>query len=331
MKELIQYINTTKGAVAVAVICLLSTSTFIVMKLLNVSFINLLVRIMHGTTTGIGKFINKKEVKYNRNLEIGKINKKRAQYKLYNLLNDLTIDLGIKRQGVTPYEFLFLLMLLSAVISSVLGWVVFGNTIIVILSYPVILAGVACTFYTKANLAHDLRIEAVIEAENIICNNISGGVVVAVRNSLDALPKDVKQEFKEFLDNIEHENYFIKTALLDLNNKLGSVADEFISKCIMFELEEEHGIIGIFSDVVEMNNIKTEARNSMKRKFEQVSTQFLIGASMIIIFLFGVIAIFPVVRNFYFNNTIGQLLLLIDGTILIGEFVFITYLRAQEL
>ena len=52
---------------------------------------------------------------------------------------------------------------------------------------------------------------------------------------------------------------------------------------------------------------------------------------MIIVFLFGVIAIFPVVRNFYFNNTIGQLLLLIDGTILIGEFVFITYLRAQEL
>lgn len=331
MKELIQYINTSRGAVSVAVIGITITSTYIAMKILNANFITLLVRLLHGTTTGVGKFINKKEVKYNRDLEIGKINKKRGQYKTYNLLNDLTIDLGIKRQGVTPYEFLFLLMALSAVISSAIGWVVFGNTVIVVLAYPIILAGVVCTFYTKANLAHDLRIDAVIEAENIICNNISGGVVVAVRNSLGALPNDVKEEFKEFLDNIEHENYFIKTALLDLNNKLGSVADEFISKCIMFELEEEHGIIGIFSDVVEMNNIKTEARNDMKRKFEQVSTQFLIGASMIIVFLFGVMAVFPVVRDFYFNNTIGQLILVADAAILIGEFVFITYLRAQEL
>lgn len=331
MKELIQYINTPRGAVAVAIIGLLITATYIAMAVLRVSFIALLVKIMHNTSSGIGKLINKKEVKYNRDLEIGKINKKRLQYKTYRLLNDLTIDLGIKRQGVTPYEFLFLLMVLSGVISALIGWVLFNNTIMVLLSYPIVLAGVVCTFYTKANLAHDLRIEAVIEAENIICNNISNGVVVAVRNSLEALPKDVKQEFKEFLDNIEHENYFIKTALLDLNNKLGSVADEFISKCIMFELEEEHGIVGIFKDVVEMNNIRTEARNDMKRKFERVSTQFIIGASMIIVFLFGVIALFPVVRNFYFNTSIGQLILIADAAILIGEFVFITYLRAQEL
>jgi len=331
MKELIKYIKTPRGAVAVAIIAILVTVTVIIIKLLNISFIELLVKIMHNTSSGIGKIINKKETKYNRDLEIGKVHTKTLRYKTYRLLNDLTIDLGLKRQGVTPYEFLFLLMVLSAVISAGIGWVIFSNTLIAIVSYPIVFAGVLCTFYTKANVAHDLRIEAVIEAENIICNNISGGVVKAVRDSLDAIPKEVRQEFKEFLDNIEHENYYIKTALLDLNNKLGSVADEFISKCIMFELEEEHGIVGMFQDVVEINNIKTEARNEMKRKFEQVTTQFIIGATMIIVFLFGVIAIFPVVRNFYFRNTIGQLILVADAAILVAEFVYITALRAQEL
>jgi len=331
MKELIKYIKTPRGAVAVAIIAILVTVTVIIIKLLNIRFIELLVKIMHNTSSGIGKIINKKETKYNRDLEIGKVHTKTLRYKTYRLLNDLTIDLGLKRQGVTPYEFLFLLMALSAVISAGIGWVIFSSTLIVIISYPIVFAGVLCTLYTKANVAHDLRIEAVIEAENIICNNISSGVVKAVRDSLDAIPKEVRQEFKEFLDNIEHENYYIKTALLDLNNKLGSVADEFISKCIMFELEEEHGIVGMFQDVVEINNIKTEARNEMKRKFEQVTTQFIIGATMIIVFLFGVIAIFSVVRNFYFRNTIGQLILVADAAILVAEFVYITALRAQEL
>jgi len=331
MKEILQYLNTPRGATAAAVIAVVATTICIIMMLYGINFITLLVKIMHNTSSGIGKIINRKETKYNRDLEIGKINKKRTRYKLYKLLNDLTIDLGLKRQGVTPYELLFLLMVFSAVISIIIGSVLFDSLMVTILAYPIILAGITCTFYTKANVAHDLRIEAVIEAENIICNNISKGVVKAVKDSLDAIPKEIRQEFKEFIDNIEHENYFIKTALLDLNNKLGSIADDFISKCIVFELEEQRGIVGMFQDIVELNNIKTEARTDMKRKFERVKTQFIIGATMILVFLFGVIAVFPVVRNFYFNNIIGQLILIGDATIIVGEFVYITALRAQEL
>ena len=331
MKAIIRYLNTTHGAVVIAIIAIVISAIIIITRALKISFTGLLVKVMHNTTKGIGKVIYKKEVRYHRDIEIGKINRKNKRYRLYRFLNDLTIDLGLKRQGVTPYEFLFLMLVLSFIIAAVVGWGLFSKTIIVILSYPIIAFGVICTFYTKANLAHDLRIEAVIEAENIISNNINDGVVVAVRNSYDSLPKDVKMEFKDFLDNMEHENYYIKTALLDLNNKLGSVADDFISKCIMFELEEEHGIAGIFKDVVELNNIKTQARTDMKHKFERVTTQFIIGVSMILIFLFGVIAVFPVVRNFYFKYTAGQLLLVGDAAIIIGEFVYITYLRAKEL
>lgn len=48
--------------------------------------------------------------------------------------------------------------------------------------YPILVVGVFCVLYTKANVAHDARIEAVYEAENIICNNIQLGVVPAVRS-----------------------------------------------------------------------------------------------------------------------------------------------------
>ena len=138
-------------------------------------------------------------------------------------------------------------------------------------------------------------------------------------------------DFKDFIDNVEHKNYHIRTALMELNNHLGSVADDFIKKCIVFEMEEEHGIVGMFKDIVEINNVKMEMRTEMKRRFEEVKVQFIIGAIMIFLFLGGVIAIYPDVAYFYLKMPIGQIILALDLLIMVAEFVFITYLRAKEL
>ena len=69
----------------------------------------------------------------------------------------------------------------------------------------------------------------------------------------------------------------------------------------------------------------------MKRKFEEVMFEFLIGLGMIFFFLGGVIALYPMLQKFYFTNLIGQILILLDALIVVAEFVYITFLRAQEL
>ena len=109
------------------------------------------------------------------------------------------------------------------------------------------------------------------------------------------------------------------------------MADDFIKKCIVFETEEETGIVGMFKDVVEVNTIKMEMRIEMKRRFEEVKQSFIIGATMIFVFLGGVIGIYEDVRAFYFNTPLGQIIIAIDLLLLILEFVYITYLRAPEL
>jgi len=154
---------------------------------------------------------------------------------------------------------------------------------------------------------------------------------VAVRESLDVIPKELRPTFKDFVDNVEQKNYHIRTALLELNRNLGSVADDFIKKCIVFEMEEEHGIAGMFNDIVEINNINLEMRTEMKREFEQVKYEFKIGAGMIFAFLAGVLFIFPDVRNWYLTTWMGQGVLAIDALLLILEYVYLTYLRAKEL
>lgn len=324
-------LGTNGGATSAAIFMLVILSILLLVRISNLPFFKLVLSFINFLLSTFGKFINKQEENYHRDLAIGKIDEKRKTYKLYNFLNDLIIDLGLSRTGVTPYELLFIVCTLTFFCTAILCKMIFGTFIMTIVMFPVVIIGVFCVMYTKANLAHDQRIENVIEAENIICNNIKVGVLVAVRDSLDVLPKEIRPDFKDFIDNIEQQNYHIKTALLELNARLGSVADDFIKKCIVFEMEEEHGIAGMFQDIVEINNINLEMRTEMKRKFEEVKSEFKIGATMIFAFLAGVLFVFPTVRDFYFQNWIGQLIIAIDILLLILEYVYLTYLRAQEL
>lgn len=321
------------ATIAIAMVCLLAFMIISYMVHLN------LLGIFRAITVGFfsflfkhqSKFINQSEARYHRDYEVGKINEKKTKVKLYKFLNELVIDLEIREYGITPYELLFLVTVLTFLAQVVLCQAVFSQIFMVIPVFPVLEVGVFCVMYTKANVAHDSRIEAVYEAENIICNNIQLGVVPAVRSQIDMMPKEIREEFVEFLDNVESKNYHIKTALQALNNQLGTVQDDFIKKCIVFETEEEHGIAGMFKDVVEVNNIKMEMRTEMKRQFEKVTADFLISACMIFIFIAGVLAIYPDVRTFYFTNPIGQFIVVIDLLLMIIEYVFITWLRAREL
>lgn len=326
----IKALQTMQGSTTLAVVGMIACFIYIIVFMLNIRVKDLTFKLGQKSIKFTGRMIKSREDKFAREYTIGLITKKRLKYKVYKFLDELTIDLGLKIQGITPYELLFLLLVGSLLAALAFGVIIFGSVILGIVSYPMMFAACLCACYTKANLAHDARIEAVIEAENIISNNIKGGVRQAVESSFEALPKEVKNEFRDFLNNISDMMY-ISVALMDLNNKLGSVADEFIQKCIKFELEEEHGTAGIFQDVVEINNMKSQLRLRMKKSFEEVVTEFILASVMILVFLLGVMVVFPFVRNFYLTNIIGQLILLADVLIFISEFVFITYLRAQEL
>lgn len=329
--SLFSHLGTSEGATSMTILFILITAWLLIISITKMQISGLIKQFLNFVSKVFGKFINKREETYHRDIEIGKLNEKRTTVKLYRFLSELIIDLNMSQSGITPYELLTITCILTITVTAIICKMLFGTFIMVIPMGPIAIVGVFCVMYTKANIAHDARIENVIEAENIICNNIKVGVVVAVRDSLDVIPKEVRPDFKDFIDNIEQKNYHIKTALLELNAKLGSIADDFIKKCIVFEMEEEHGIAGMFQDIVEINTIKMEMRIEMKRKFEEVKTNFIVGAGMIFTFLAGVLIVFPLVRDFYFKTGIGQIIIAIDMLLLILEFVFITYLRAKEL
>jgi len=331
MSGILSNLGSVTGAVYAAILFIIILALMLTVKISKLPLMVIINNIIRITLGFVGKVINKREEAYHRDLEIGKINEKRMSFKVYSFLNDLLIDLRLMEKGYTPYEFAFVVAFLTLLGTLLLCKMLLGSFLISVIMYPIALAGVFCVLYTRANIAHDTRIENVIEAENIICNNIKVGVLVAVRESLDVIPKDLRPTFKDFVDNVEQKNYHIKTALLELNRNLGSVADDFIKKCIVFEMEEEHGIAGMFNDIVEINNINIEMRMEMKREFENVKYEFRIGAGMIFAFLAGVLFIFPDVRTFYLTTWAGNGIIALDILLLIVEYVYLTYLRAKEL
>lgn len=300
----------------------------------GVDYITLFKRYSLRFIRFLGSRVNAMEQTYQRDLLIGRIKevekngRRNRKVKHYRFLNDLIIDLGLKERGCTPYEFLFALLLFTFIGSITFASFVFRNTALIIFIYPLLFIGVVCALYTKANVAHDRRIDAILESENAICNNIKNGVVVAVRNSIDLIPLEVRNIYRDFLDDVESKNIHIVTALQSLNNNLGSITDDFIKKCCVLETEEEKGMANMFKDIVEVNNIKTEIRTDMKRKFEKVVLMFLFLMGLVSLFIVGMIVIYPVIRRFYLHNPVGQIILIIDALIMVGEFVYITKQKA---
>lgn len=280
------------------------------------------------TSSRIGKSIRKKELAYMRDNEIGVVKRDSSRRTIYSFLNDLTIDLGLKIKGCTPYELLFFLIVLSVVISLILSTAIksffFG-----IFAFPIVFFAVICGFYTKANAAHAARIGAIIEAENIICNNISAGIKVAVRGSINSFPREVKDEFVDYLHELDDNTHPV-TALRHLNDKLGSVSDSFIANCIQYEMNATSGSSDTFQDIVEMNSYMNTVRVKMNRTFELITNEFILCVSIIAVFFAGVLAVYPYVRNIYFNTAFGNFLLLIDLLLIVLYFVIITYNRAKS-
>lgn len=329
MGNFIEHLSTMGGAVDFAVFALISFFIIVVLSNLNIKPGHMADKFSKKSLKFIGRKVKYSEKNFQRKYEIGLIDKKSYRYRFYGILNDLTIDLGLKVKGTSPYELFFFILAFSALLTMLCSLILFSNLIIGFGAFPLIVLGTTCALYTKANIAHENRINAVIESENIICNNIESGVKVAVRNSIASFPKEVQTEFQDFIHELD-DNAYIVSALTNLNDKLGSIADKFISKCIKFELQEEHGTAGTFKDIVEMNTYKTQTRLKMARAFEQVMNEFKISSVMILFFLFGVMVIYPFIREFYFTNMLGQFILLGDLLLFIAEFVIITYLRAQD-
>lgn len=268
------------------------------------------------------------EEKLLRNIHSGRRSEKALDYRFYNFVYNICNALYGSRE-ISPYVFITIIMFASLGVGLIFAKLLLGSFWFVLILMPVAFVGFFAYFFTIANKRERGRINSELQAINTVCSNMKGGVVPAIKESLKSIDPTIRYMFEDLVVSVEDKNMHIVKALENLNSDLGEIGDDFIRKAITFETGEERGLVDVFKDVIEVNNMKIRMRQKQEDAFKKVEFDFKISTLGIFGFLFGVLAIYPDVRGWYFSTTLGSLILLADVLLLLAEYVYMTFLRAR--
>lgn len=270
----------------------------------------------------------KKERKQIEAVQSGRKAKKTLS--IYNWLFRICNTLWGTRD-ISPYVFLSVVTLAATGCGILISVILLGSIFYAFIMIPICEAAILAFYYTKANKRERHRIKALLEAINTVSSNMKGGVVPAVKESLNSIDASVRYMFTDFLDAVEVRNTHVLTALTDLQEDMTPVGDDFVRKVKTFETGEERGLSDVFKDVIEVNNMKLRMMQKQEDAFKKVEFDFRISTLGIFGFLVGVLAIYGDVRHWYFSTSVGSLILVIDAVLLLAEYVYMVSLRARAL
>ncbi|MBO5389070.1 MAG: hypothetical protein J6A59_13255, partial [Lachnospiraceae bacterium] len=135
--SLFSSLSTNEGATSLTILMILVCASMLMISLTGLPIFTIIKNFIALIGRIFGKFINKKEQTYHRDIEIGKINEKRAKVKLYNFLSELIIDLNMTQSGLTPYELLAITCILVIFVTSIICKMLFGTIIMAIPMTPI--------------------------------------------------------------------------------------------------------------------------------------------------------------------------------------------------
>ncbi len=171
-----------------------------------------------------------------------------------------------------------------------------------------ILVGIITYLTMQSRQAKAAKIECIMDAEDILCPLAKEGVLVAIKKVLESdeyLHRSIKPHFVQFVENYENHGYSFKRAMEILNKQLGPKFDNFAKKAVVFEYNERKGMADVFLDIVDENAALREINAKKNRIFKKMNLDFLIKASLIVIFL-AYSMTFRDLREFLLNTDLGR-------------------------
>lgn len=247
----------------------------------------------------------------------------------YNqFLNELRIDLEMfSHVNLTFFKI---------ILYSITGFITFlcisilGSWYLVIL-FPLIFIAILSILLSISLSAKQRRIIDVIDTENLLSIEMRRGFNNVVRDNLNRIPVSIRQYYLEYLTNTEQFNYNSEDALRILKLSLGKVSYNFLDKVNIEMNYREEGTIEGFKDIVELNNIRKLARNELNKTIRNIFSQFMGALILTSGLLLLEILMIKAVRWFYFRFIAGQILLIINIIIILGFYLRINMMKADEL
>lgn len=258
----------------------------VIVGLIIVLKINILDAIRRAYSWFIDKLADLNTKKTVERIKRSKIEKKKETLiTKYNRLAESLIDdynLPLTLEGFnTVISFLVVVVVLFVFI------LLKNITLSFLVSVSLTVAGFTY-FLMQARLGESAKIEAIMDAEDLLCPLSKDGVLVAVKKVLESkeqISPMIRPYFIQFVDNCENHGYSFKRAMEVLNRQLGSKFDSYAEKAVVFEYNERKGMADIFLDIVDENAALREINARKNRIFREMNRDFIIKTALIALFV----------------------------------------------
>lgn len=209
--------------------------------------------------------------------------KKSLIYKYYNMMNNILISLNIA--SITNPETLLLLITILSLIVSVILCTGLG-LILTIICWITVFSITHSILYFFSRTETIARVNAMIDAEDILGSNMERGIIVAVSENIEALNPRIQPLFRDFLFNINRLKMPMDKALRLLNISLGPQMDKFCENSLTFYIDNDPVKLNDFRKQIQKNSKRRTALLKREKNFKNNLTLYVVGTGITIVFSF---------------------------------------------
>lgn len=229
----------------------------------------------------------------NRNVKASVIRFKKARFekekesltsRYQNICEDLIKDYSLP---ITVDGFNTVVILVMIILTLSVFVVVKSLFLAILTALSVIVAGFTY-FMSRARIVESEKIEAIMDAEDILCPLARDGVLIAIKKLIESkeyISPTIRHYFIQFVDNCENHGYTFTRAMEILNRQLGKKFDSFAKKAIIFEYNERKGMADIFLDIIDENATLREINMRKNNMFKKMNKEFFIKVLLVGLFV----------------------------------------------
>lgn len=258
------------------------------------------------------------------------LHRKSLVSKIYHSFNEQIINLGLKRAGVTPVGYLFFWLIINAIITLVI-WFVLGITFLrVMILYVVLFVTLMIGIRIYIASRMEKHEEDVMSAIDLIVPDISGGVQNAIIRYMNNYAPSIRPDFQAFVANLERGVAFADAVYM-LSDSLGSVFPDFAEKAIYYEQMGENDGVEIFTVLIETNHVRRTLRHENNIVFSSLKVSFLVSAGMTVMYAIFILTTDTFSRHFFLETNVGNILLLLMMFIVVAVMGYLTVIKSDDI
>jgi hypothetical protein len=299
--------------ILVALICITAMILiFIAIKILmGADYSEALMKILNHSYGLEQKYASKVQKANQYKIEVmsAKARKRSKMFGYYERINDSLLNLGWQLYGITVEGVTagcFLISLGIGIVFLLITKYISPCILIILVSFLTQLV----VLYTVSIIKSRKRIAILLETQNNLCASMSNGVIEAVKEVLPSIDNSISPVFRQFIKDVEKNNYSLSDALYRLNMKLGSTYDNFCNEALLFTEHYHPGLEDIFKSIIESNSrISIQNQGTYERFTDMISDY--ITCNLILVVFYAYFAKMYEQLAIFFGTALGIAILII--------------------